>query len=147
MHWERRAAVVAFLVVGFSTQAQPPARFSARLATVPISALEVPRVKGSGEAHARLEGTTLTVTGFFRGLVSPATDAHIHQAPKAMRGPVVFPLTITKGTAGELSGTVTLTKAQIDALKKANFYVQINSEKAPAPDGNLWGWLLESGPR
>ena len=29
-----------------------------------------------------------------------------------------------------------------EALKAGQLYVQINSQKAPAPSGNLWGWFL-----
>lgn len=142
----------AMLFTGLSAGAQPSTSsarlqagqagptFKARLSTVPISAAEMPRIQGSGSATATLEGTTLVISGTFQGLVSPATEAHVHHAPKAMRGPAVFPLTITKATSGTISGTVKLTPAQVDALKKGNMYIQIHSEKAP--EGNLWGWLL-----
>jgi hypothetical protein len=35
-----------------------------------------------------------------------------------------------------------LTKAQVAALREGRLYIQINSAKGPAPDGNLRGWLL-----
>ena len=34
----------------------------------------------------------------------------------------------------------TVPKSQ--ALRDGRLYVQVNSQKGPAPDGNLWGWLL-----
>ena len=41
---------------------------------------------------------------------------------------------------GKLHGDVK--RAQIAALHLGRLYIQINSQKGPAPDGNLWGWLL-----
>jgi hypothetical protein len=62
-------------------------------------------------------------------------------------------LTITKGTSGTLSGSLTLTPEQLEALKAGRLYVQVHSEKGiPAEQGkvqadvdnsNLWGWLLK----
>ena len=42
---------------------------------------------------------------------------------------------------GTVSGSVDLTPAEVDALRKGLVYVVVNS--AGAPDGNLWGWLLK----
>ena len=49
-------------------------------------------------------------------------------------------LTVSKALKGTLSGSIDLTPAQVQALKKGQLYVQISSEKAP--DGNLWGWFV-----
>jgi hypothetical protein len=130
----------AILLAGLTGAAQAPATFKVRLSTVPISRAEMPRIQGSGSATATLTGTTLTITGTFQGLVTPATEANLHNAPKAMRGPVIFALAVTKATSGTLSGTATLTPQQLDALGKGHLYLQIHSEKAP--EGNLRGWLL-----
>ena len=130
----------AVLVMSLGAAAQAPSVFKARLSTVPIGAAELSRVKGSGSATATLEGTTLVISGTFRGLASPATEAHLHNAPKAMRGPVVCPLTVTKATSGTVRATLTLTGEQTDEFRKGNFYIQVHSEQAP--EGNLWGWLL-----
>ena len=40
-----------------------------------------------------------------------------------------------------ISGSVDLTPAEAEALRKGMIYVQIHSEGAP--DGNLRGWLLK----
>ena len=61
-------------------------------------------------------------------------------APRGVRGPVEFDLQIDKSPNGNISGAITLTKVQIDTLRKGWYYVQIHAEQAP--DGNLWGWLL-----
>jgi hypothetical protein len=43
--------------------------------------------------------------------------------------------------SGAIDGTVELTSAQVDALKKGRFYVQVHSESMPS--GQLVGWLLK----
>jgi hypothetical protein len=82
----------------------------------------------------------LSVNGTFAGMKSAATLAQVHLAPKGIRGPVEFDLMVEKAAGGDISGSVTLTKIQLDSLKKGWFYIQIHTEKAP--EGNLWGWLL-----
>ena len=47
-----------------------------------------------------------------------------------------------KDTSGAVSGTITLGSRQLAALPAGRLYVQINSVGAPAPEGNLWGWIL-----
>jgi hypothetical protein len=88
-----------------------------------------------------LKGSTLTITGTFSGLKTPATVARVHRGPRtAMRGAPIADLTVTAGTSGTISGSLELTREQIEDLAAGRLYVQLHSEKAP--DGNLWGWLL-----
>ncbi len=90
---------------------------------------------------ATLTGSTLSITGSFEGLRTPATIAQIHQGPlTGVRGAAILDLTISKATSGSLTGSFNLTPVQIENLRKGKLYIQIHSEKAP--DGNLWGWLL-----
>ena len=117
-------------------------KFKARLTPVPVEAATVAAVTGSGSATAVLTGTSLVVSGTFEGLQTPATIAQIHHGLKGIRGPVVSDLTVTKAVSGMISGKVTLTKEQVEAVTSGKFYIQIHSEKQP--DGNLWGWLLPS---
>jgi hypothetical protein len=49
-------------------------------------------------------------------------------------------LTVSKAISGTVTGTVDLTREQVQSLQSGRLYVQISSEKAP--EGNLWGWLL-----
>jgi hypothetical protein len=131
---------------GASLTAQAGKTYKVRLAPVPMDASMAATVSGLGSATATLNGTTLTVAGSFDGLKSPATIAQIHQAPRGIRGPVVFDLKVTpNGNGGTISGSVTLTPQQIADLDKAWFYIQLHSEKAP--DGNLWGWLMPQEPK
>ncbi|OFW17112.1 MAG: hypothetical protein A3F69_02800 [Acidobacteria bacterium RIFCSPLOWO2_12_FULL_66_10] len=122
---------------------QPPAgrTFKARLSPVPIDVTMQATVSGTGSVSAVLTGTTLTLTGTFDGLRSPATVAEIHKSPiRGVRGPAVFDVTVSIGTSGTISGAQTLTPLQVADLEHGRLYVQLHSEKAP--DGNLWGWLL-----
>jgi hypothetical protein len=128
------------LLVGQTARAQNGESFKARLSPVPIDVAMMSTVAGSGSLTALLAGNKLTLTGSFEGLRSPATDAHIHRAPKGIRGPAILDLAVTKAASGTISGSLELTPAQVEDLKSGRFYVQINSERAP--DGNLWGWLL-----
>ena len=137
-------ALLALAAVSAATQ--NPAKFTARLSRTAIDAAELSRVAGLGSVQADLSGSTLTIQGKFSGLLSPATKAHLDRgAEKGLRGSVMFNLTVSPGTEGTLSGTVTLTSSQVNDLRLGRFYVQIDSEKAP--DGNLWGWILPEEPR
>ena len=115
--------------------------YRARLSVVPIDVAMQATVAGSGSATATLKGNTLTITGTFTGLRTPATVVRLHRGPKtAMRGPTIGDLTATNATSGSITGTIELTTQQIDDLAAGRLYLQLHSEKAP--DGNLWGWLL-----
>ena len=132
---------VAMLSLGLSVGAQGGGTFKARLSPVPIDATMAANVAGSGSVTAVLTGAKLSITGTFEGLRSPATVAHVHSGRKGVRGPSVFDLTVTKATSGAIAGNLTLTREQVADLNAGKLYVQIHSEKAP--DGNLWGWLLQ----
>lgn len=98
-------------------------------------------IAGVGAATATLKGTTLTINGTFSGLKTAATVVHVLRSPKTgMRGTPIGDLTATPATNGTISGSVELTKPQIDDLAAGRIYIQLHSQKAP--DGNLWGWLL-----
>jgi len=140
-----RAFTIAFaaslvLVLTSGAIAQNTPSYKARLGIVPVDANNQPFVTGSGSVTATLKGMTLSVSGTFTGLESPATIAQIHVAPRGIRGPAVLDLMVTKAPSGTIKGELTLTTAQVDHLQRGRLYVQLHSEKAA--DGNLWGWLL-----
>ena len=137
------AGMAAALVVlsAATTGAQRPRTFAARLSPVALDVAMQATVAGSGEASATLTGKTLSVSGRFTGLKSPATIAQLHIGRKGVRGPAAFDLTVSHETAGTVAGSFQLTDVQAAALGNGSVYIQIHSEKAP--DGNLWGWLLE----
>ena len=137
------ALTVLVLAPAADTLAQTSRTFRARLSVVPIDVIMQSTIAGSGTATAVLTGRTLTITGTFEGLLSPATVARLHRGWRGIRGPVFAELKVANGAngaSGTISGSIDLTPAQIDELGKSMFYVQLHSEKAA--DGNLWGWLL-----
>ena len=136
----RLAALALAAILGSSVQAQAP-QYRARLSIVPIDVAMQSTIAGSGAVTATLKGSTLTISGTFSGLRTAATVARVHRSPRtAMRGVPIGDLTATAGTSGTISGSIELTKEQIDDLAAGRLYVQLHSQKAP--DGNLWGWLL-----
>lgn len=136
----RLAALVFAAAIASSAYAQTP-QYRARLSIVPIDIAMQSTIAGSGSASAILKGTTLTINGTFSGLRTPATVARLHRSPRtAMRGVPIGDLTATAETNGTISGSIELTKEQIDDLAAGRLYIQLHSQKAP--DGNLWGWLL-----
>jgi len=131
------ALVGAALVFGAAAQQS----FKVRLRPVPIEASTAANTTGAGDATAELRGTTLTLRGSFSGLKGAATVARLHQgAVMGVRGPAIADVTVPPATSGSFSAEVTLTAAQVEALRQRQIYLQIHS--ASAPDGNLWGWVL-----
>lgn len=135
------SAVLLVVWTPASALAQSGKTFKARLSPVPIDVSMQATVAGSGSVTAVLTGSRLVIDGTFNGLRSPATTARVHLGRKGVRGPAFFDLKVSSGTSGTIGGTLQLTPLQIDGLDKESFYVQLDSEKAP--DGNLWGWLLQ----
>ena len=150
------AALVAVLAAATLTvNAQAGDKFSARLGWVPTAgAGDRANVTGKGMATATLAGNKLTINGTFEGLAGAATVARLHQgAAKGARGKAFADVEITKATSGTITGSVTLTPEQLEALKQGRVYLQVHSEKGvnpeqgkPNPDtdhSNLWGWFLK----
>jgi len=139
------------LFVAAPSLAQSGDKFKARLAPAPALGLRggASAVAGLGSATASLSGRKLTVTGSFEKMASAATTAKLGLGLiTGARGDAIFDLTMTKapqsnpaGTSGTIAGSLDLTPAQVDALKKGKLYIQINSEGAP--NGHLLGWLLK----
>lgn len=96
---------------------------------------------GSGRVAAKLDGSTLTLTGNYHGLLGAPTAARLlmGSAP-GVRGPGIADLTVSPAANGSISGTVKLSGAQLAAFRKGGLYVEIDS--AEAPDGDLWGWVM-----
>src|SRR5262245_42629488 len=109
------AALFALLPV-LAVDAQSAKTYKTRLSPVPVPAYQ-PTIVGTGTVTATLTGTKLAISGTFEGLATPATIARIHKSPKpGVRGPVLFELTISKGTSGTMSGSFDLTAAQVQEL-------------------------------
>lgn len=144
-----RYVVIAAIAFGLAgppprAAAQAGENFAARLAWVPTTTRDRPNVTGSGSATGRLSGDTFTVSGTFEKLAAPATAARLHRGvAKGARGPAFADLTITRATSGTISGTVTLTKEQIEELRLGKLYLQVHAEKGVEDGSVLWGWFLK----
>jgi hypothetical protein len=141
---ERRARWRAYVGVAatvFALAAAGQQSFKVRLRPVPIEASTAAATTGAGEATAELDGRTLTLRGRFAGLQGAATAARLHQGPvMGVRGPAFADVAVPSATNGDFDAEITLTPAQVEALRQGQIYLQIHS--ASAPDGNLWGWVL-----
>jgi hypothetical protein len=107
---------------------------------------EVPPVNtpGYGDALATLDTTTKTLsyTLSFQGLTGPAAAAHFHgpAAPGANAG-VVVPIG-GKGPTSPVSGTATLTDAQVKDLEAGKWYANVHT--AANPGGEIRGQLMRA---
>jgi len=98
------------------------------------------KVQGRGTVLATLNNNTFTLQGKFAGLSSPATQARLHMGNvMGGTGPAIGDLKIPQAPSGDISGTFTLTPAQVTGLKLGRLYVILDSQSAPK--GNLWGWF------
>jgi len=139
------ARYVGFMLLALAVPAGPSLAaesFTADLGPVPLDAASRANVQGRGEATATVTGRSLTISGNFAGLTSPASEAHVYLSSYiGVPGPMqAINLTISHGADGVLSGSSNLTEKQSAALRSGRLYIMINSQNAPA--GNLWGWLL-----
>jgi hypothetical protein len=102
---------------------------------------------GAGRVHAALAGNVLTLSGTYHGLLAAPATAQLMMGPlPGVRGPKLADLTImpaingTPAVNGTVSGKLTLNKQAMAAFAKGGLYVEITSQ--PAPDGDLWGWVM-----
>jgi len=101
-------------------------------------------IESIGNLTATLDGSTLTVKGTFSNFTSPATGGSFRIGlAKGVPGDAIGNLTVEHARRGTFTGTIKLTSAQLAALKREALYVRIDSEKAP--DGNIQGWLEDTG--
>ena len=115
------------------------AAFSAQLS----GANEVPRnsTPGSGRLDATLDKKTnlMTWTVSYAGLTSPVKAGHFHgPAAAGANAPVVIPFTGSLETP--VSGSSTLTSAQVADLMSGKWYVNLHT--ATSPGGEIRGQLI-----
>ena len=102
---------------------------------------------GTGEATITLNDATgaVSVAGTYRGLGSEAVAAHIHGlAPEGENAGVIVPLTISGGTDGTVSGSGTLSAAQIQGMLDGLTYVNVHSKNLGG--GEIRGQIKSSAP-
>lgn len=135
-------AMIVGLILTWSSILAQDNQFDARLSTVPIDARNRVQITGQGSATAVLDGSELTIAGSFGGLQGAASAAYLHESPvTGVRGPAILDIDVSGGVEGSISATLELTPEQVAALRDGRLYIQVHSEAAP--DGNLWGWLLQ----
>ena len=123
------------------TPARAADTYRANLGPMPLDEATKKNMLGRGEASATLDGKTLTVSGSFAGLPSPATAAHLMVGLAiGVPGTQGLDLAISPAAEGTVSGKLALTAQQAAAFRTGRLYVQIDSQMAPT--GTLWGWLL-----
>ncbi len=140
----RHARYAALLVVAalLPLAANAAENFKARLSPVPIDPATAAQTTGLGSATAELDGTTLKLNGSFNGLKGAATVARLHDGiATGVRGPAIIDFTVPQAQSGTFSAELELTAAQAESVRRGKVYIQIHSSSAP--DGNLWGWLLQ----
>ena len=144
--WLRRVfRLAATLLLAATVPSMAADVYATRLTAVAYDGAMRANVQGDGHVTANLNGKTLTLAGDFSDLPSTATNVRLYSGPGiGVPGGAILDLQLSGQTSGTVSGTVTLSSAQLAALKRGHVYIQINSQKAP--DGNLWGWLLPDHP-
>jgi len=139
----RRALFLSlFLCAALIVPAHAQNAFTTRLTMMPIDEVNRGLVTGSGSASASLDDETLIITGSFTGLRGPATVVRLHESlDRGIRGPALYDLEVENATEGSFSGEIELTPDQVELLLDGRLYITIYSQSAP--EGNLWGWLLQ----
>lgn len=142
---------LGFVCFAVSAVEAAPQTFTTHLESNALSPAERPNVNGEGDVRAVLDGRTLTISGTFEGLPTPATRARIFRGiVVGAPGDPILDLTVSSATSGTISGSQRLTSDQVAALRAEKLYIQIDSVGAPgtvsgifsAPNGTVWGWLM-----
>jgi hypothetical protein len=136
----RIVSLVAAIFFAAAAPAFAAENFQTDIGPTPKNNRQGANVQGRGTVLAVLDNTTFSLQGKFSGLSSPATAARLHIGNvMGGTGPAIGDLKIAQAQSGEISGTFTLTPAQVAALKVGKLYVILDSQSAPK--GNLWGWF------
>lgn len=133
--------LVVGAVLALATAAMADESFDFRLSPGPRLVGTRADSSGSGRVTARLDGSTLSLSGRYQGLLGAPTSARLlmGSAP-GVRGPQIADLTISRATSGDVGGSIKLNGAQLAAFHKGGLYIEIDS--AEAPEGDLWGWVM-----
>lgn len=133
------AALALFVLASSSAFAQAQYALSLDPVAYDNSMREV--VRGEGRITATLNGNTLNLRGSFSGLTSPATKVQLGVGLGFAIPAAEFftSLTPANATAGTVTGTVTLTPAQVAALNDNRLFLRLDTVRGT--DGSLWGWF------
>ena len=136
-------ALLAFLAV-------PAAHAQAAYQASLIGGNEVPAVTtpADGIAKVFIDGTTVTVSGSFTGLLTEYVASHIHRGAPGENGPVALALTAglsldkTEGSWEFANNTFTVTQALADSI--ANGLAYVNLHTVGNPSGEIRGQIVTS---
>lgn len=119
-----------------------PLAFSATLGAAEEVPPNTSTATGIGLVTVDADRRTLTASVVAAGMVD--SEAHIHEAPPGVSGPVAFPLARNPGTVVWSTRSV-LTEAQLAALQHGNYYFNVHSPSFPAGEirGQIY-WVLPS---
>ena len=135
-----RLGPLAAVIIFAAAPALAADHYQTDIGPTPKNGRQGANVQGRGTVLATLDGNSFTIQGKFAGLSSPATQARLYMGNvMGGTGPAIGDLKIPQARSGEISGTFTLTPAQIAGLKLGRLYVMLDSQSAPK--GNLWGWF------
>ncbi len=135
----RLASLVAAILFA-AAPASAADKYQTDIGPTPKNGRQGANVQGRGTVLATLDNKRFSLQGKFSGLSSPATAARLHIGNvMGGTGPAIGDLKIVQAQSGEISGTFTLTRAQVAALRLGKLYVMLDSQSAPK--GNLWGWF------
>ncbi|MBM9595947.1 CHRD domain-containing protein [Roseitranquillus sediminis] len=133
-------AAVGGLIAVSGAWAQGGKTYGEKLGFMPVSDVNKSMIGGTGDVQATLDGSTLTVTGEYSGLMGEPTMVSLHEAPMGMAGPKFGEFAVDGGTDGTFEGTVELSDEQIQKLDNNEVYVVVNTERNE--DGELRAWLV-----
>lgn len=135
------ALLAALLLVLLPSLASAQAQYALSLDPVAYDNSMRDVVRGEGRVTATLTGNTLAIRGNFSGLTSPATKVQLGVGLDFAVPATEFfaSLTPTNGTAGAVTGSVTLTPAQVAALNRNSLFLRLDSVRGT--EGSLWGWF------
>ncbi len=128
---------IAVFIMAFTVKAET---FTANI----TGAQEVPANSSTATAYGRVfvneSAGTLTYTVVFSGLTSNQVASHIH-APGVVgvNGPVIINLGAVGGTSGTITGSATITPAQIALMRSQQTYINIHTTNFPG--GEIRGQL------
>ena len=113
----------------------------------PSQEVPPPVSSGIGTATVTLDDVTglVTVAGTFSGLTSNASAAHLHglAGPGALGG-VLISLTETGGTSGNVTGSGTLSAANVTGMLNGLTYLNIHTTNNPG--GEIRGQIVQEVP-
>jgi len=93
--------------------------------------------RGTGIAVVNASTRQMIATVTTRGITG--TEAHIHQGPPGVAGPIIIPLAETTPGSGVWTAQATLTEDQYNNLKAGNLYFNVHS--AAFPEGEIRGQI------